>query len=92
MLEVTNITIPSPVVTVDACSNVRTRISDGDDHGDDHRDEHARHLSHLRSLPEVRADRIAKIKSMIADGTFDTEERLSAAIDRMVEELRQQSA
>ncbi len=85
MLEVTNISIP---VTVDGCSNVRTRISDGDDHSD----EHARHLSHLRSLPEVRAERIAKIKGMIADGTFDTEARLSAAIDRMVEELRQQSA
>lgn len=85
MLEVTNITSP---ITVDACSNVRTRVSDGDDHSD----EHARHLSHLRALPEVRADRIAKIKSMIADGTFDTEERLSAAIDKMVDELRQQSA
>ncbi len=85
MLEATNISIP---VTVDACSNVRTRVNGGDDHSD----EHARHLSHLRSLPEVRADRIARIKRMIADGTFDTEERLSAAIDRMVDELRQQSS
>ncbi len=72
-------------MTIAACSNVRSLASDATDHSD----EHARHLAHLRALPEVRAERIAKIKKMIADGSFDTETRLSAAIDRMLEELRQ---
>ncbi len=71
-------------MSVDACSNVRELASDSVDHSQ----EHARHLAHLRALPEVRAERIAKLKQMIADGTFDTETRLSAAIDRMLEELR----
>ncbi len=69
---------------VDACSNVRSLSSDLNDHSE----EHARHLAHLRALPEVRAERIAKIKQMIADGSFDTDSRLSVAIDRMLEELR----
>ena len=71
-------------MTVDECSNVRPLASELVDHSE----EHARHLAHLRALPEVRAERIAKIKQMIADGSFDTESRLSAAIDRMLEELR----
>ncbi len=73
-----------PTMKVDECSNVRPLASKLEDHSE----EHARHLAHLRALPEVRAERIAKIKKMIADGSFDTESRLSAAIDRMLEELR----
>ncbi len=69
---------------VDECVNVRPLSSELADHSE----EHSRHLAHLRALPEVRAERIAKIKQMIADGSFDTESRLSAAIDRMLEELR----
>ena len=73
-----------PSMTVASCSNVRPLASELADHSE----EHARHLAHLRAMPEVRAERIAKIKLMIADGSFDTETRLSAAIDRMLEDLR----
>lgn len=52
-------------------------------------EEHSRHMEQLRSLPEVRAERIAAIKRMITDGTFDTDARLSEALDRMFDELRQ---
>ncbi|MSQ90873.1 MAG: flagellar biosynthesis anti-sigma factor FlgM [Phycisphaerales bacterium] len=55
---------------------------------EDHSQEHTRHLADLRAMPEVRADRVARIKQMIADGSFDTDARLSAAIDRMLAELR----
>lgn len=74
----------SKPMTIASCSNVRPIASELADHSE----EHARHLAYLRTLPEVRADRIAKIKKMIADGSFDTDTRLSAAIDRMLEELR----
>ena len=47
-----------------------------------------RHLRRLRALPDVRPDRVDQLKAMIAAGTFDTEHRLEAAIDRMLEELK----
>ena len=39
-------------------------------------------------MPDVRPDRVSQLKAMIAAGTFDTEHRLEAAIDRMLEELK----
>jgi hypothetical protein len=47
-----------------------------------------RHLVRLRAMPDVRPDRVSQLKAMIAAGTFDTEHRLEAAIDRMLEELK----
>jgi len=72
------------VASVASCTNVRPIASELADHSQ----EHARHLAQLRALPEVRAQRIVKVKQMIADGTFDTEQRLAVAIDRMLAELR----
>ncbi|MSR29282.1 MAG: flagellar biosynthesis anti-sigma factor FlgM [Phycisphaerales bacterium] len=86
MSEFSNTIHPTTVpMTIADCSNVRRLDTDGSDHSA----EHARHLAHLRSLPEVRAQRIATIKKMIGDGTFDTDARLSVALDRMFDELRQ---
>jgi negative regulator of flagellin synthesis FlgM len=51
-------------------------------------DSRERHLLRLRALPDVRPDRVSQLKAMIAAGTFDTEHRLEAAIDRMLEELQ----
>ncbi len=35
----------------------------------------------------VRADRVATIKSQIADGTYETRDKLSVAVDRLLDEL-----
>ncbi len=74
----------TPPATVGDCRNVRSRVTE---HGDEV-DEHTRHLAALRSLPEVRQQRIAAIKQQIGAGTFDTDARLALALDRMFEELQ----
>lgn len=74
----------TPPMTVADCTNVRKIAGETGDHAD----EHARHLAHLRSLPEIRAQRIASLKRMIGEGTFDTDARLAVALDRMFDELR----
>ncbi|MSR44286.1 MAG: flagellar biosynthesis anti-sigma factor FlgM [Phycisphaerales bacterium] len=82
MSEFTQVT-HSPL-TIASCSTARQNACDRADLSD----EHAQHVAQTRTLPDVRAERISKIKGMIADGTFDTDARLSAAIDRMLTELR----
>ena len=53
-----------------------------------HEESRERHLVRLRAMPDVRPDRVSQLKAMIAAGTFDTEHRLEAAIDRMLDELK----
>ncbi len=36
---------------------------------------------------DMRLERIAEIRRAIADGTYDTEERMSAALDRFLERV-----
>lgn len=41
----------------------------------------------LAELPEIREDRVAAIRQAIAEGTYDNEERLSAALDALLDEI-----
>lgn len=36
---------------------------------------------------DIRAELVARIKAQIADGTYETPERLDIAVDRLMEEL-----
>ncbi len=47
----------------------------------------ARWMSELRTMPDVRADKVAAAREAIARGDFDTDERLNVAIERMMEDL-----
>ena len=40
----------------------------------------------ISQLPDVRADKVAQARLMIAAGGMDTPERLDAAIDRMLDD------
>ena len=40
----------------------------------------------IQEVPEVRADLIARVKEEIAAGTYETPERIDAAIERLLEE------
>ena len=51
--------------------------------------DHARYLEQLQSLPSVRQQRIADLRQAIADGSYETPQRLGAAIDRMIDEIRE---
>ena len=43
--------------------------------------------SHIAGGGEIRIDRVADIRRQIADGSYDTPEKLDAALDRMLDQL-----
>ena len=46
----------------------------------------ARYLSELKNLPD-RADKVQSAKDAIANGTFETPERINGTVDRLMEAL-----
>ena len=44
-------------------------------------------ISQVHDLPEIRADKVAQIRSQLAAGTYETEEKLNAALDRLLDEF-----
>ena len=44
-------------------------------------------VSRVQDLPDVRAERIESIRQQIADGTYDTDEKLEIALGRMFDEF-----
>jgi len=44
-------------------------------------------LNRLSSLPDVREDRVERVRSQLEDGTYDADGKLDAAIDHMIDEL-----
>lgn len=41
----------------------------------------------VQDIPDIRTDLVARVKQEIAAGTYETEERLEIAIDRLSEDL-----
>jgi len=41
----------------------------------------------VREMPDVRQDRVDQIKAQIANGTYETEEKLDIALGRLLDEL-----
>ena len=46
-----------------------------------------RFVEQVRDLPEVRQDRINEIRAKIADGTYETDEKLDIALGRLLNEI-----
>ncbi|MGD9128116.1 MAG: flagellar biosynthesis anti-sigma factor FlgM, partial [Planctomycetia bacterium] len=44
-------------------------------------------ISNVENSGEIRMDRVNQIRQQIADGTYETEEKLEAAIDRFLDLL-----
>lgn len=44
-------------------------------------------LAQIRDLPEVRLDRVQALRAEIAAGTYETDEKLNAALDNLLDEL-----
>jgi flagellar biosynthesis anti-sigma factor FlgM len=44
-------------------------------------------VSQARELPDVRADRVASIRAAITDGTYETPDKLDAALSAMLDEI-----
>ena len=49
---------------------------------------HARLLDRLLRLPDVRDELVASVRQAIADGTYQTPEKLDIAVQRLLEELQ----
>ena len=49
--------------------------------------EAARLALNTTETPDIRQDRVSQLRQAIADGSYDTEERLSAALDNFLDEL-----
>ena len=41
----------------------------------------------IQDLPEIRTDRVAQIREALESGTYETEEKLNVAIDRLLDEI-----
>ena len=48
---------------------------------------HAVLLDRLRQLPDVRADLVDEVRNAIADGTYETDDNLTAAVEGLLPEL-----
>ena len=56
--------------------------------GSEHeRSEAGQIAAQLADIPDVRTDRVAAIRQALADGTYETEERLNAAVDALLDEI-----
>lgn len=44
-------------------------------------------LEKVHDLPDIRADLVAKIRGEIAAGTYETEEKLQIAVERLLDEI-----
>jgi negative regulator of flagellin synthesis FlgM len=47
----------------------------------------ARLVDQVRELPEVRQDRVDRIRAEIAQGTYETDEKLEIALGRFMDEI-----
>lgn len=49
---------------------------------------HARHLNRLLLLPDVRDELVERVRHAIADGTYETPEKLDGTVRTLLEELQ----
>jgi flagellar biosynthesis anti-sigma factor FlgM len=48
--------------------------------------DHARLLDRMRQMPEVRQDRVERVRAAIARGGYDSDARINHAIERMMQQ------
>ena len=46
----------------------------------------ARYLDRLRQLPEARIDRVTQVRQAIAEGSYETPDKIEAVLDRLAED------
>ncbi len=50
--------------------------------------EHARLLDRLRQMPDVRNELVSTVRHAIADGSYETPEKLDGAVAQLLDDLR----
>ena len=48
----------------------------------------ARYLSEIKRLPDIRPDKVNAARRAIADGTYETKDKLDVTVDRLLNDLR----
>lgn len=41
----------------------------------------------LSEIPDIRQDRVSALRAAIADGTYETDDKLNVALDRLLDEI-----
>jgi negative regulator of flagellin synthesis FlgM len=49
--------------------------------------EAAQFMEQIHQMPEMREDRVEAVRQQIAEGTYETSDRLNAAIERLLDEI-----
>ncbi len=44
-------------------------------------------IDQVRDLPDIRQDRVNQIRAQIAQGTYETDEKLNIAVGRLLDEI-----
>ncbi|HEV2969611.1 MAG TPA: flagellar biosynthesis anti-sigma factor FlgM [Pirellulales bacterium] len=52
-----------------------------------HISDSARIAGQLSEIPDIRQDRVNSIRTAIAQGTYETSDKLSGALDRLLDEI-----
>ncbi len=47
----------------------------------------ARLVEQVHQMPDIREDRVAAVRQQIAAGTYETNEKLEAALERLLDEI-----
>ncbi len=47
----------------------------------------ARLIEQTQAMPEIRQDRVDAIRAQIAEGTYETQEKLDIAVERLLDEI-----
>lgn len=50
----------------------------------------AHYLSLVADMPEIRTDKVLQVRQALENGAYDTDSRLSAAVDRFLDETFQE--
>ncbi len=49
--------------------------------------DHARHLERLKQMPDIRQSKVEAARNAIAEGVYETPDRLRAALLKMLDEI-----
>lgn len=45
------------------------------------------HIDAVRDLPEIRSDRVQELRTAIANGAYETADKLDVALERLLDEI-----
>ena len=51
--------------------------------------EHARHLARIKAMPEFRLEKVQAAREALENGSLDTSEHLTSALERMITDAQQ---